>query len=83
MLFGSLFLIFLNLTNSEYTDFLYINTNKFYFICFTLMGFLFNMFVNFGVFLIDPLYISVGLLFGLPVNLIYDKFLNNYSISIK
>jgi hypothetical protein len=50
---------------------------------FTLLGFLFNMFVNFGVFLIDPLYISVGLLFGLPINLIYDKFLNNYFISTK
>jgi hypothetical protein len=48
---------------------------------YTILGFLINILINFGVFIIDPLYISIGLLLSLPANLIYDHFINLYKIT--
>ena len=53
-----------------------------YFVVFAFLGFSFNYLLNIGLFIINPFYISIGLLLGLPGNIIYDYFINKYEISL-
>ena len=82
IIFGSIFLIFLDSIGSENIDFEYVNNNIGTFVIYTLFGFSYNYFLNIGIFVTSPLYIAIGSLLGLPVNLMYDSFINNYELTL-
>jgi drug/metabolite transporter (DMT)-like permease len=60
----------------------YISKNINWFTLYIFLGFLFNNLLSFGIYLTNPLFISIGILLTLPLAILYDYYISNYSLGV-